>query len=110
MFDLAFIVAVITWTVTHEGIFKEWQDYTKHLTNAPTKPFWLRKLAYPWTCEFCFSFWVALLVMFAYDWHLTGWSVFVLGYFRTIAYANLMMAFWFIVRLFIRWLGHQSEA
>ena len=55
MFILAIPVANISWTVTHEEIFREAREWCKaksetcgHLAQ--------RKLFYLFTCEYCFSF------------------------------------------------------
>jgi hypothetical protein len=69
----------------------------------------VRKVAYPWTCEFCFSFWVTFAVMTGFGLEGIGWRTIVIDFFVIVAEANLLMALWFVLRLFIRWLGAQSK-
>jgi hypothetical protein len=59
LFVLAMPVAAIAWTVTHEEIFREPREYClRQSQHAPAIA--VRKLFYMFTCEYCFSHWVAL--------------------------------------------------
>ena len=55
---LALPVAAISWTVTHEELFREFHDYcVGRSENAPSiAP---RKFFYLFTCEYCFSHYVS---------------------------------------------------
>ena len=110
---LATAVACISWTVTHEGIFEEWRNHCKQKAGDPKLPLLKRKCHYVWTCEYCFSHWVALLSLLATGYRLPnvapGAEGFFLTLFAVIAVSNVMMSGWFIVKLFTRWLGAQSK-
>lgn len=55
-------VASISWTVTHEELFREFREYCTR--RASTDPLLLGpKLFYVLTCEYCFSHYVAALVV-----------------------------------------------
>lgn len=63
---LAVVVAVVARTVTAEEIFVEVRDFARaRKTKAG------RKLLYPLTCNFCFSFWATALAL-----ALTGFNIF----------------------------------
>ena len=59
---LSLVVASIAWTVTQEEIFSEPREYcVEKSRNAAT--LFSRKFFYVFTCEYCFSHWVTLLVL-----------------------------------------------
>jgi len=59
---LALPVASVAWTVTHEAIFREMQDYCKtHSRTARTIV--QRKFFYLFTCEYCFSHYVSAIFL-----------------------------------------------
>ena len=59
---LSIPVACVSWTVTHEEVFREPRDYcqaqSKHSRSLPR-----RKFFYLFTCEYCFSHYVAALFL-----------------------------------------------
>jgi hypothetical protein len=59
---LSMVVASISWTVTQEEIFREWREYCqdKH-EKCGSLP--KRKFFYIFTCEYCFSHWVTILIL-----------------------------------------------
>lgn len=64
LFLLAAVVACVSWTVTQEEIFKEPRNYCKRqslLCRAWAK----KKFFYLFTCEYCFSHYVAAAVVLA---------------------------------------------
>lgn len=66
---LSMAVASVSWTVTQEEIFREWQDLCvdKSKTCESTLK---RKFFYVFTCEYCFSHWVTIVILL-----LTGFKV-----------------------------------
>lgn len=56
----ALIVAVIARVITREELFYELREWARGRKTPVT-----RKLAYPLTCPFCFSFWVSLVLTLA---------------------------------------------
>jgi len=62
LFILALPIASVAWTVTHEEIFREPREYcVRHSRNSRT--LLCRKFFYLFTCEYCFSHWVAAAVL-----------------------------------------------
>lgn len=59
---LSLVVASIAWTVTQEEIFSEARDYCAEKSQSASTLL-SRKFFYVFTCEYCFSYWVALLVL-----------------------------------------------
>jgi hypothetical protein len=56
---LSLVVASVAWTVTQEEIFREPREYCSERSQI-CKSFFERKFFYVFTCEYCFSHWVAL--------------------------------------------------
>lgn len=56
---LAIPTACIAWTVTHEEVFREPREYFERRSRTERSP-WRRKFFYLFTCEYCFSHYVAL--------------------------------------------------
>ena len=61
---LALPVAAISWTVTHEELFRELHDYCVDRSTASSS-FVVRKFFYLFTCEYCFSHYVSAGVVLA---------------------------------------------
>jgi hypothetical protein len=59
LFILAMPVAIVTWTVTHEEIVREAREYCQ-ARSRQSSSLAVRKFFYVFTCEYCFSHWVAL--------------------------------------------------
>ena len=55
---LALPVAAISWTITHEELFREVHDYCVERSRA-AGTFASRKFFYLFTCEYCFSHYAA---------------------------------------------------
>ena len=90
---LSMIVASISWTVTQEEIFREWRDYCKGRSeDCETLP--QRKFFYVFTCEYCFSHWVTLLLLILTGFHLllADWRGYVLAFFAVPWIANQWMS------------------
>ncbi len=60
---LSLAVASIAWTVTQEEIFAEPRDYCAEKSESAQNLF-VRKFFYVFTCEYCFSHWVTLFILF----------------------------------------------
>jgi len=59
---LAIPVACIAWTVTHEEVFREPREWCLNKSNA-CRHLWQRKFFFLFTCEYCFSHYVAIAVL-----------------------------------------------
>ena len=62
VFVLAIPVASAAWTVTHEAIFRELQQFCR--SQQSSRSFLRRKFFYVFTCEYCFSHYVSALLLF----------------------------------------------
>jgi hypothetical protein len=100
---LAMPIAAIAWTVTHEEIFREPRDYClKRSHRAPTLP--ERKFFYVFTCEYCFSHWIALGVLALTGFKLLydDWRGYIVSGFSLVWIANHYMSLFGRLRLGIK--------
>jgi len=99
LFVLAIPVACVSWTVTHEEIFKEPRKYCE-LNSRRNKLFILRKFFYVLTCEYCFSHYVAaaLLVITKFYLLYPDWRGYVIAGFSIVWIANLYMSLFYLLR------------
>jgi hypothetical protein len=103
LFVLALPIACVAWTVTHEEVFREPREYcVKH--SQACKTLLARKFFYLFTCEYCFSHWVTLLVLLMTHFKLLlpDWRGYVLGGFALVWIANVYMSLFGRLRLDIR--------
>src|SRR3982751_5000836 len=93
LFILAIPVACIAWTVTHEEIFREPREYCIHQSQS-SRTWAARKLFYLFTCEYCFSHYVALLMLAVTHYTLlySGWRGYVVAEFALVWIANQYMS------------------
>ncbi len=103
---LAIVVASISWTVTQEAIFLEWREAFKERSETASNIF-IRKFFYVWTCEYCFSHWVTILVLLltGFQLLLADWRGYVLAFFALPWIANQFMSFYRRLRVDIK---HES--
>lgn len=103
LFLLALPVACIAWTVTHEEVFREPRDYCK--TRSQDAPrLYTRKFFYLFTCEYCFSHYVALffLGIARYKLLFPDWRGYLIGFFALVWVANVYMNIYSRIRLDIK--------
>jgi len=103
LFILSLVVASIAWTVTQEKIFEEWREAAKKRSEDASNIL-VRKFFYVWTCEYCFSHWVAILVIAVADYRLLvdDWRGYVLAFFVLPWVANQWMSLYRRLRLDIK--------
>lgn len=103
LFTLALPVACIAWTVTHEDVFVEIRDYCKH-RSVESKKLITRKFFYLFTCEYCFSHYVAIffLIITQYKLLYDDWRGYLIGGFALVWIANIYMSLFALVRVDIR--------
>src|SRR5688572_17091966 len=89
LFVLAIPIACISRTVVFEEIFKEARDWCKDKSQA-CRGLLSRKFFYLFTCEYCFSHWVTLVVLIATGYRLLydGWRGYVVAFFSLVFMAN----------------------
>ena len=100
---LAVVVASISWTVTQEEIFREPRDWCKDCSESASNIL-VRKFFYVWTCEYCFSHWVTLLVLLLTGFQLlfADWRGYVLAFFALPWLANQLMSLYRRLRVDIK--------
>ena len=100
---LSLVVASIAWTVTQEKIFEEPRNFARRKSET-AKSIWVRKFCYVWTCEYCFSHWVTLLVLFMTGFQILfdDWRGYVLAFFLLPWVANQWMSLYRMLRVDIK--------
>jgi len=103
---LALPIACVSWTVTHEEVFREPREWCKRKSqdcNSVAQ----RKFFYLFTCEYCLSHYVTgiVLVITRFTMLYEGWRGYVMAEFALVWLANVYMSFFNWLRLDIK---HQS--
>lgn len=103
LFLLATPVAAVAWTITHEEIFREAHDWCVGRSKR-SRHWYERKFFYLFTCEYCFSHYVALffLLLARYKLILPDWRGYVIGLFALVWVANVYMSIFGRLRLGIK--------
>ena len=93
LFLLAIPIACLSWTVTHEEIFKEAREYCQKKSEN-CKNFVVKKFFYLFTCEYCFSHYVTVAFLIITKFHLgyEDWRGYLIGGFSLVWIANLYMS------------------
>ena len=93
LFLLAIPIACLSWTVTHEEIFKEAREYCQKKSEN-CKNFVVKKFFYLFTCEYCFSHYVTVVFLIITKFHLgyEDWRGYLIGGFSLVWIANLYMS------------------
>jgi len=100
---LAVPIACITWTVTHEEVFREPREFCKNRSQSCRRLI-ERKFFYLFTCEYCFSHYIAALALLVCQFQLlyAGWRGYVLAWFALVWFANVYMSVFNRLRLEIK--------
>ena len=100
---LSIVVASIAWTVTQEEIFCEWRDFCSGKSKS-AKNILVRKFFYVWTCEYCFSHWVTILILLLTGFRLLldDWRGYFLAFFAIPWIANQLMSLYRRLRIDIK--------
>ena len=103
LFLLAIPIACIAWTVTHEEIFKEPREYCikcSQMEGSLLK----RKFFYLFTCEYCFSHYVTIAMLFFSDYKLllADWRGYIIAGFSLVWIANIYMSIFSRIRMDIK--------
>ncbi len=103
LFVLAAPTACVAWTVTHEEVFREIREFCEQ-KSGQCRTLLQRKFFYLFTCEYCFSHYVAAAVVLATDYRLLipDWRGAVLGWFTLVWVANIYMSLFGRLRLDIK--------
>ena len=99
LFIVAIPIACISWTVTHEEIFKEPRDFCIKKSLDGNRIF-TRKIFYFFTCEYCFSHFVTLFFIIFTDYRLltNNWIGSVIAMFSLVWIANVYMSLFGLLR------------
>jgi hypothetical protein len=99
LFVLAIPVACISWTITHEEVFKEPREFCL-LHSRRNKLFLLRKFFYMLTCEYCVSHYVAIVVLVITKFYLlyADWRGYIIAGFSIVWIANMYMSLFYLLR------------
>ena len=100
---LALPIACVSWTVTHEEVFREPREFCKKKAQD-CKPLPMRKFFYLFTCEYCFSHYVAamFLVITRFTMLYSGWRGYLVSWFALVWMANVYMGIFNRLRLDIK--------
>ncbi len=99
LFLLAIPIACIAWTVTNEEVFREPRDFCIKCSKE-CKTVLQRKFFYLFTCEYCFSHYVTILLLFLTNFKLLidDWRGYILAGFALVWIANLYMSLFAFLR------------
>ena len=100
---LAIPVACVTWTITHEEVFREPRDYCKQQSQAGDS-IYRRKFFYLFTCEYCFSHYIAVcfLILTRFKLIYPDWRGYLIALFSLVWIANQYMSIYNRLRLDIK--------
>jgi len=96
-------VACVSWTVTHEEVFREPREYCRDKSQN-CRPLYQRKFFYLFTCEYCFSHYVATLFLLLTRFQMLyqGWRGYLISGFALVWIANVYMSVFNRLRLEIK--------
>ena len=103
LFILAVPVACIAWTVTHEEVFSEPRAFCVEKSKNG-KTMFVRKFFYLFTCEYCFSHYVAVLTLILTGYKLIydDWRGYFISGFSLVWIANVYMSLYSRIRIDIK--------
>ncbi len=103
LFTLAIPIACISWTVTHEEVFKEPREYCIR-SSKECKTLLQRKFFYLFTCEYCFSHYVtiAMLAITGFKLLFPDWRGFLISGFSLVWIANIYMSLYNLIKIDIK--------
>lgn len=100
---LAIPVACIAWTVTQEEVFREPREYCLRKSET-CRSLLARKFFYLFTCEYCFSHYVAaaFIAVTSFQMLYPDWKGYVIAWFSLVWIANQYMSLFRRLRLDIK--------
>lgn len=90
LFLIALPIASVSWTVTHEEIFREPREYCLRCSQQNQRLL-SRKFFYVFTCEYCFSHYVTIFFLLITHFHLifSDWRGTMMAFFSLPFVANI---------------------
>lgn len=103
LFLLALPVACISWTVTHEELFREPREFCIKCSKD-SRSVIIRKFFYLLTCEYCFSHYITVGVLCLTGFRLLydDWRGYIIAGFSLVWIANIYMGLYSLIRLDIK--------
>lgn len=103
LFILAIPIASMSWTVTHEEVFREPRQYCVRMSKEG-KRMAVRKFFYLFTCEYCFSHYITLLMLIItrYTLLIDDWRGYLISLFALVWVANIYMSLYAFIRVDIK--------
>jgi hypothetical protein len=103
LFVLAGPVACLAWTVTHEELFADFHDWCLRRSRH-SRRLYSRKFFYAFTCEYCFSHYVAALAIALTGFRLLmdAWQGLLIAWLAVVWVANVYMSLFVRLRLDIK--------
>jgi hypothetical protein len=110
LFTLAIPIACVSWTVTHEEVFREPREYCVNRSKS-CRRWYERKFFYLFTCEYCFSHYVtaAFLLVTRFKLLFDDWRGYLLALFALVWIANQYISIYNRLRLDIKSEKLESE-
>jgi hypothetical protein len=110
LFILSIPVASISWTITHEEIFREPREFCIKKSKYSSYGF-TRKFFYLFTCEYCFSHYIAILFIILTDFRLliSNWKGSIIAFFSIVWIANIYMSLLAFIRQDIKKVKKEVE-
>lgn len=99
LFLLSIPVACISWTVTHEEVFREPRDYCT-IRSLKANGLLEKKFFYLFTCEYCFSHYISILFLFLTDYKflMMNWIGYIIALFSLVWIANIYMSLFRLIK------------
>ena len=103
LFILSIPVACISWTFTHEELFRELHEYCVRRSRKD-KILISRKFFYMLTCEYCFSHYVTAGILLAtkYTIFFSDWRGYIISFFSIVFIANVYMSLFNKIKIDIK--------
>lgn len=100
LFVLAVPIACVSWTVTHEEIFRELREKFV-LRSVRGRTLLKRKFFYALTCEYCFSHYVTIffLLITRFTLMFDDWRGYIIAGFALVWIANVYMSLYGFIRI-----------
>jgi hypothetical protein len=103
LFVLALPIACISWTVTHEEVFREPREFCARKSEYSSSLI-VRKMFYLFTCEYCFSHYVTMffLIITRFVLLYADWRGYLIAGFALVWIANMYMSVLALVRIDVK--------
>jgi len=110
LFLLAVPIACMAWTVTHEEVFREPREYCLKRCHA-AKNIAERKFFYLFTCEYCFSHYVTIVMLIITQYKLLfiDWRGYIIAGFALVFVANVYMSIFALLRVDLKKVRLEAE-